>query len=95
MMLGKAAGRARIYAEPQKGRLLGAEIMAPGGEHMAHLLAWAMGADLTLKEILGMPFYHPVPEEALLDAFFQIAEQISEPLPSPILEKAEGGAHGK
>jgi dihydrolipoamide dehydrogenase len=95
MMLGKAAGRARIYAEPQKGRLLGAEIMAPAGEHMAHLLAWAMGADLTLKEILGMPFYHPVPEEALLDAFFQIAEQISEPLPAPILEKAEGGAHGE
>jgi dihydrolipoamide dehydrogenase len=42
-----------------------------------------------------MPFYHPVPEEALLDAFFQIAEQISEPLPAPILEKAEGGAHGE
>ncbi|WP_020586626.1 dihydrolipoyl dehydrogenase [Desulfobacter curvatus] len=95
MMLGKAAGRARIYADPQKGRLLGAEIMAPAGEHMAHLLAWAMGANLTIKEILGMPFYHPVPEEALLDAFFQIAEQISEPLPTPILEKAEGGSHGK
>ncbi|WP_320044402.1 dihydrolipoyl dehydrogenase [uncultured Desulfobacter sp.] len=95
MMLGKAAGRARIYAEPQKGRLLGAEIMAPAGEHMAHLLAWAMGANLTLKEILGMPFYHPVPEEALLDAFFQIAEQISEPVPTPILEKAEGSSHGK
>ncbi|HRF90212.1 MAG TPA: dihydrolipoyl dehydrogenase, partial [Desulfobacter postgatei] len=69
MMLGKAAGRARIYAEPQKGRLLGAELMAPAGEHMAHLLALAMGANLTIKEILGMPFYHPVPEEALLDAF--------------------------
>lgn len=89
MMLGKAAGRVRIYAEPQKGRLLGAEMMAPGGEHMGHLLAWAMGANLTIKEILGMPFYHPVPEEALWDAFFQIASQIHEPVPMPILKKVK------
>ncbi|WP_321493915.1 dihydrolipoyl dehydrogenase [uncultured Desulfobacter sp.] len=95
MILGKAAGRARIYAEPHKGRLLGAEIMAPAGEHMAHLLAWTMGANLTIKEILGMPFYHPVPEEALLDAFLQIAAQISEPVPMPILEKIKGGSHGR
>ena len=93
MILGKAAGRARIYAEPQKGRLLGAEIMAPAGEHMAHLLAWAMGANLTIKEILGMPFYHPVPEEALLDAFLQISTQIKEPVPMPILEKIQGRSH--
>ncbi len=95
MMLGKAAGRARIYAEPQQGRLLGAEIMAPAGEHMAHLLAWTMGADLTIKQILGMPFYHPVPEEALWDAFFQIAEQINEPVPMPMLEKIKGRSHGE
>jgi len=95
MILGKAAGRARIYAEPQKGRLLGAEIMAPAGEHMAHLLAWAMGANLTIKEMLGMPFYHPVPEEALLDAFLEIAAQITDPVPMPILEKVKERPHGK
>ena len=95
MILGKAAGRARIYADPQKGRLLGAEIMAPAGEHMAHLLAWTMGANLTIKEILGMPFYHPVPEEALLDAFIEIAAQITDPVPMPILEKIKDRSHGK
>ena len=94
MMLGKAAGRARIYAEPQKGRLLGAELMAPAGEHMAHLLALAMGANLTIKEILGMPFYHPVPEEALLDAFLQIATQITDPVSMPILQRIKGKPHG-
>ena len=93
MILGKAAGRARIYAEPRKGRLLGAELMAPAGEHMAHLLAWAMGAGLTIKEILGMPFYHPVPEEALLDAFLQIASQIKEPVPMPILGRIKERSH--
>jgi Pyruvate/2-oxoglutarate dehydrogenase complex, dihydrolipoamide dehydrogenase (E3) component, and related enzymes len=94
MILGKAAGRARIYAEPQKGRLLGAELMAPAGEHMAHLLALAMGANLTIKEILGMPFYHPVPEEALLDAFLQIATQITDPVSMPILQRIKGKPHG-
>ena len=90
MMLGKAAGRARIYAEPEEGRLLGAELMAPGGEHMAHLLSWAMGANLTIGQILGMPFYHPVPEEALLDAFLQIAGQISRPVSAPFLTVSRG-----
>ncbi|MCG8633222.1 MAG: dihydrolipoyl dehydrogenase [Desulfobacterales bacterium] len=81
MMLGKAAGRACIYAEPEEGRLLGAELMAPAGEHMAHLLAWAIGANLTVNDILAMPFYHPVPEEALRPAFEQIRDKIRAPAP--------------
>lgn len=75
MMLGKAAGRACIYASPEDGRLLGAELMAPGGEHMGHLLAWAIGAGFTAADALSMPFYHPVPEEALRPALEQIRDK--------------------
>jgi dihydrolipoamide dehydrogenase len=81
MMLGKAAGRACIYADPEKGRLLGAELLAPAGEHMAHLLSWAIGAGLTVNDVLTMPFYHPVPEEALREAFEQIRGRIKDPAP--------------
>lgn len=75
MILGKAAGIARIYADKKNGRLLGAELMAPAGEHMAHLLSWAIGSGLTATDALTLPFYHPVPEEALRSAFGRIVRQ--------------------
>ena len=49
--------------------------MAPAGEHMAHLLSWAIGAGLTAADAVTMPFYHPVPEEALPSALWQIVKQ--------------------
>jgi dihydrolipoamide dehydrogenase len=86
MILGKAAGIARIYADQKDGRLLGAELMAPAGEHMAHLLSWAVSAGLTAADALAMPIYHPVPEEALRAAFGQILNQTDDPAPGPELE---------
>lgn len=81
MILGKAAGMARIYGDKKDGRLLGAELIAPAGEHMAHLLSWAVGSGLTAAQALTMPFYHPVPEEALRSALGQILKKIDAPAP--------------
>ncbi|MBU0971914.1 MAG: dihydrolipoyl dehydrogenase [Proteobacteria bacterium] len=86
MILGKAAGIARIYGAKKDGRLLGAELMAPAGEHMAHLLSWAVGAGLTAAQALAMPFYHPVPEEALRSALGQILKQTDDPAPDSRVE---------
>lgn len=61
-------GKARIYAEQHTGRLLGAELFGPDVEHLSHLLAWAVQADMTVDDALGMPFYHPVVEEGLRTA---------------------------
>ena len=61
-------GLLRVYAEKSSGRLLGAEMCAPQGEHLAHLLALAVQRKLTVRELLGMPFYHPVLEEGLRTA---------------------------
>ena len=45
-------------------------------EHLGHLLAWARQLDLTVAEMLKLPFYHPVVEEglrtALRDAFAKL-----------------------
>jgi dihydrolipoamide dehydrogenase len=66
-------GRLHVYAEIGTGALLGAEMVGPDAEHLAHLLAWARQLDLTIAEMLNLPFYHPVIEEglrtALRDAF--------------------------
>jgi len=61
-------GLLRLYADKQSGRLLGAEMCAPSAEHLAHLLALAIGQKLTVLDLLRMPFYHPVIEEGLRTA---------------------------
>ena len=69
-------GLLRVYADKNSGRLLGAEMCAPQGEHLAHLLALAMQRKLTLRELLGMPFYHPVLEEGLRTALRDAAGKL-------------------
>lgn len=61
-------GLARIYAEIGSGRVLGAELMGPDAEHLAHLLAWGIQSGMSVQRMLEMPFYHPVVEEGLRTA---------------------------
>lgn len=79
-------GLLRLYADPDDGRLLGAELCAPAGEHLAHLLALAIDRGLTVQELLHLPFYHPVLEEGLRSALRALAAQ----LPT----QAESDLHG-
>lgn len=69
-------GRLNVYAEVGSGMLLGAEMLGPDAEHLGHLLAWARQLDLTVADMLKLPFYHPVVEEglrtALRDAFAKL-----------------------
>lgn len=58
-------GLLRIYGEHRTGLLLGAEMIGPHHEHVAHLLAWSIQSRLTVGEVLEMPFYHPVIEEGV------------------------------
>jgi dihydrolipoamide dehydrogenase len=70
-------GLLRIYAQRDDGRLLGAEMCAPAGEHLAHLLALAIQLGLTVHELLRLPFYHPVLEEGLRTALRDLARQLA------------------
>ncbi len=69
-------GRLHVYAEIGTGLLLGAEMLGPDAEHLGHLLAWARQLNLTVAEMLKLPFYHPVVEEgvrtALRDAYAKL-----------------------
>jgi len=70
-------GLLHVYGDKHTGRLLGAEIMAPRGEHLAHLLAWALAAGMTVHQALAMPFYHPVVEEGLRTALRDLAARVA------------------
>ncbi|MBP6392840.1 MAG: dihydrolipoyl dehydrogenase [Neisseria sp.] len=61
-------GKMRVYAEQGTGLFIGAEIIGPAAEHLAHLLAWAHQLKMTIPQMLDMPFYHPVIEEGLRTA---------------------------
>ena len=61
-------GLLHVYADIATGAVLGAEMIGPDAEHLAHLLAWGIQSDMTVDRMLEMPFYHPVVEEGLRTA---------------------------
>jgi len=70
-------GLMNLYGDPATGRFLGAEMLAPGAEHLAHLLAWALQAGMTVAQMLEMPFYHPTVEEGLRTALHDLDTKLS------------------
>ncbi len=81
-ILGSEESLLRIYADARDGKLLGAAMVATGGEHLAHLLAWAIQRGETAQSLLQLPFYHPVVEEMLQTALKEIAQKFPDGLPS-------------
>ena len=74
-------GALRVYGEYTSGRFLGAEMIGPRAEHLAHLLSWACQARLTVAQMLEMPFYHPVIEEGVRTALRDLAAQLEKGAP--------------
>ena len=64
----RAQGLVRLYAAAPDGRLTGAELFAPGADHMAHLLVLALSRGETASALLDLPIYHPTLEEGLKPA---------------------------
>ncbi|UGA38385.1 dihydrolipoyl dehydrogenase [Chromobacterium haemolyticum] len=65
-----------FYADRASGRFLGAEMIGPRAENLAHLLAWSHQQGLTIAQMLEMPFYHPVIEEGLRTALRDAAAKV-------------------
>lgn len=78
-IMGEEIGMVRLYAARDSGRLLGAAIALPDGEHLAHLLAWAHQAELGVHALARMPFYHPSVEEVLQGPLSRLCAQIEAP----------------
>ena len=67
-VMGRNQGALHVYGEAGTGRFLGAEMLGPAAEHVAHLLAWSAQRGDTVQQMLDSPFYHPVIEEGLRTA---------------------------
>ena len=73
---GRAGGLVRIYGEWGTGRILGAELMTPDGEHHAHLLSWLIGLGADVRRALALPVYHPCTEEGIRSALRDLAREL-------------------
>ncbi len=61
-------GKLHVYIDKKTRKIVGAELVAPGGEHIAHLIGSFIAAGLTIDEAVRLPYYHPTLEEALAKA---------------------------
>ena len=86
LIMAKNKGVIRVYAEKASGKLLGAEMICAKAENLGHLLAWSIQQGLTVGQLLQMPFYHPVIEEALQAALYDLYGKVEAKNPGPITE---------
>ena len=71
-------GLLRLYADAIDGTVLGAELMGPDAENLAHLIAWGIRSGMSVARMLEMPFYHPVVEEGLRTALRDARSRLNE-----------------
>ena len=89
LIMGKNKGIMRIYVDKTNAALLGATLVSVKGENVAHLLAWAIQTGLSVFDILKLPFYHPVIEEALQACFYDVLGKLDITSSAKILEIEE------
>ena len=76
LIMGKNRGLLRLYVQKSDGLLLGASMCCVKAENLAHLICWSIQQGLTVFDMLKMPFYHPVIEEALQAALYNVLSQL-------------------
>ncbi len=76
LIMGKNRGLLRLYVQKSDGLLLGASMCCVKGENLAHLIAWSIQNGMTVFDMLKMPFYHPVIEEALQAALYGVLSKL-------------------
>jgi len=89
LIMGKNKGIMRIYVDKTDGLLLGATLVSVKGENVSHLLAWAIQTGLNVFDIVKLPFYHPVIEEALQACFYNVLSKLEISSEAKILELEE------
>lgn len=77
LIMGKNRGLLRLYVQKSDGLLLGACMCCVKAENLAHLIAWSIENGMTVFDMLKMPFYHPVIEEALQAALYNVLPQLN------------------
>jgi len=89
LIMANNKGVMRIYADKHTGLVLGATLVSVRGEHLAHLIAWGIQQAMTVYDMLRMPFYHPVIEEAFQACLYDVKGKLEFEPQSKIVELEE------
>ena len=76
LIIGKNRGVLRLYVQKSDGLLIGSAMCCVKAENLAHLISWSIQQGMTIFDMLKMPFYHPVIEEALQAALYNALSQL-------------------
>lgn len=78
-VMGVNCGLLHIYGCKKTDRVLGASMVGPDAEYIGHILATAITNDLSVKEMLDTPFYHPTILEGLRTALRDVQYKMEIP----------------
>jgi pyruvate/2-oxoglutarate dehydrogenase complex dihydrolipoamide dehydrogenase (E3) component len=70
-------GHVRVLAEPERGRLLGAEIVGRDAGELIHCFSGPLAMRATVFDLLRAPWYHPTLAEIITYPLEGIADQVS------------------
>jgi len=74
------AGFVKLLAEPSRGEILGACCVGPQGGELIHEIVAAMQGRLTVRELAGLPHYHPTLASLWTYPAAELARQIKDGL---------------
>ncbi len=69
-------GHVKVLAEPQRGRILGAEIVGKDAGELIHCFSVAMALRATAAQMLSAPWYHPTLAEIITYPLEDLVEQV-------------------
>ncbi|MER1974207.1 MAG: dihydrolipoyl dehydrogenase, partial [Psychrobacter alimentarius] len=78
-VMGVNCGLLHIYGCKKTDRVLGASMVGPDAEYIGHILATAITNDLSVKDLLNTPFYHPTILEGLRTALQDVQHKMEIP----------------
>lgn len=76
-------GYVKVIAEPQRGRILGAEIVGKDAGELIHLFSGPLAMKATVFDLLRAPWYHPTLAEIVTYPLEEIAETLSKRRSNP------------
>jgi pyruvate/2-oxoglutarate dehydrogenase complex dihydrolipoamide dehydrogenase (E3) component len=77
MCLGETHGHVKILCDPISGKVLGGHIVGPEAGELIHELITLMHFSGTVKDLAGIPHYHPTLAEILTYPAEELLEQLS------------------
>ncbi len=69
-------GYVKVIAEPQRGRILGAEIVGKDAGELIHCFSGPLAMQATVFDLLRAPWYHPTLAEIITYPLEEIAEKV-------------------